>query len=249
MKSQCKNSKGEKMSVAHAVVGIAKLPIIEKVLNDLYDTGKKIVGDQIKLWKVNNSAKKLRDQIQKIRKVKTLWQVDKAVDLEEFYCDSRLILDGKRVVVHSISDLGNRKHVVITGIAGQGKSILLRYVCGNVIAAGEYLPVFIELRRVSSDKSLMHSIQEFFEEIGIPSLEERLVKILLASGKVVLFLDGFDEVAEKDKQRIINETEHISSIYNELRIIITSRPESGIQVSPLLEVVALSDLKGVQSRL
>jgi hypothetical protein len=99
------------------------------------------------------------------------------------------------------------------------------------------------LRRIVSNESIHDHIKQFLEIIGIPDVNDKLLKTLLGSGKIILFLDGFDEVSEKDKQRIINEIESIALKYDELQMIITSRPESGIEVSPLLEVVRLSDLR------
>lgn len=217
--------------------------MIELVLTDLYQFAKRIAGDQIKLWYVKKSARKLKAHVHKIRQVKTLWQVDKAVDLKEFYCDSHLLINKKRILVRSVEDIGERKRILITGIAGQGKSIFLRYLCSNALFLGKCVPVFIELRRILEGETLLDHIQQFLEVIGIPDLKVELVKNLLNSGKVILFLDGFDEVSDSEKSRMVREIEQIAMTNDELRLIITSRPESGLEASPLLEVIQLSDLK------
>lgn len=217
--------------------------LVEKIIGDLYELAKKTAGQKIKVWYVKKSAKKLKGHIHKIRQVKTLWQVDKAVDLKQFYCDSHLIIDDKRKMVKSIDDLGDRKHILINGIAGQGKSILLRYLCSDAFQSGKNLPVFIELRRILPGENLIDHIQEFFEIIGITKLDEQILKILFDTGKIILLLDGFDEVSEAEKPKMIREIEQLALVHDNLRMIITSRPESGIEVSPILEVIRLSDLQ------
>lgn len=229
--------------IAKTAVAPTGETFIEIILTDLYNRVKQAVGQQIKLWHIRKLASSLYRQVHKIRLVKTLWQVDKAVDLKQFYCDSHLILAGKRRLVCTLADLGDRKRVLITGIAGQGKSILLRYVCSNTLSAGDCIPAFVELRRVLPGESLIDHIQRFFELIGIPCLDDVTLKALLGSGKIVLFLDGFDEVAETDKPSMIHEIEHLALTFDDLRIVVTSRPESGLEVSPLLEVVRLSNLE------
>lgn len=226
-----------------AVASTTGETLIELILTDLYQYAKHVAGEQIKLWSVKKSARKLKAHVHKIRQVKTLWQVDKAVDLKEFYCDSHLLINKQRVLLKSIEDIGDRRRVLIYGIAGQGKSILLRYLCSEALFSGKSLPIFIELRRILKGESLLEHIQQFFEVIGLPDLELELVKKLLNSGKVILFLDGFDEVQDSEKSRMIREIEQLSLVNDELQLIITSRPQSGLEASPLLEVIQLSDLR------
>ena len=78
-----------------------------------------------------------------VRKVKTIWQIDKAIDLFDFYCDSYVLVEEKRRKVSFISDLGPKENVLIQGIAGQGKSILLRFLCSVELSRGEYIPVYL----------------------------------------------------------------------------------------------------------
>jgi len=171
------------MKTAKKILKAAVAPtgeaLVELVLADLYNLVKQAAGRQIELWHFRKSAGRLYRQVHKIRLVKTLWQVDKAVDLKEFYCDSHLILSGKRTLVSTLTDLGNRRRVLITGIAGQGKSIFLRYICSNTLAAGQCVPLFIELRRIMGGESLIDHIQAFFDVIGLPSIDDAILKSLL----------------------------------------------------------------------
>ncbi|MCG7852713.1 MAG: NACHT domain-containing protein, partial [Methanosarcinaceae archaeon] len=230
---------------ASKLAASASETIIGKLIDDIYSYLKEHVGEKIKIWQIEQKtkqAKRIKKQIQNIQRVKTLWQVDKAVDLNQFYCDSHVILDKERVKIKSIKDLLPRKQIIISGIAGQGKSILLRYLCGNTLRQGEYLPVFIELRRILSPDTLELHMILYFKTMGL-SLDEKLLRLLLASGKIIILLDGFDEIQETEKPKIINEIEQLGHTYDQMSIIITSRPESGIEVCPIFEVVKLDDLR------
>ncbi len=230
---------------ASKLAGSATESLIGNLISDLYSYLKGHLSEKIKLWHIGQKTqqiKLIKKHIHNIQRVKTLWQVDKSVDLNRFYCDSHIFLGAQRTKITSLKDLFPRKQIVITGIAGQGKSILLRYLCCNILRQGEYLPIFIELRRILSPDSLDKHIIRYFETIGI-SADEHLLKLLLASGKIVLLLDGFDEIQETEKTHIIDEIEHLGQTYDSL-IIITSRPESGIERSSLFEIVKLDNLRG-----
>jgi hypothetical protein len=217
--------------------------VAEKTLSSLYEFVRISTAGRVKPWYIKRSARKLVAHLQTIRQVKTLWQVDRAVDLKQFYCDSYLMIDKKRVLIHTIGDLRDKRRVLISGIAGQGKSILLRYLCSSALLAGTIIPVFIELRRVLNGESLNEHIKQFLTQIGIPEVGDEVLPLLLGSGKLILFLDGFDEVSETDKPKIVREIEQLASTHDQLGIIVTSRPESGLEVSPSLEVIRLSDLQ------
>lgn len=229
-------------TIAKTIGSLTGEALVEQILTDLYGLAKRVADKQAKLWHAKKSAKQLFKHVKKIRLVKTLWQVDKAVDLKDFYCDSHLVLDNRRTKIRSLADLGSRTRVLISGIAGQGKSIFLRYLCSNALSAGECIPVFIELRRILSPETIHSHIKQFFEVISC-SVDDQILEVLLKSGKVILFLDGFDEVAETDKSRILHDIEHLALVHDELRIIVTSRPESGLEVCPMFEVVKLDNLK------
>jgi hypothetical protein len=225
------------------ILGKAGEKLIENLVNDLYEISKLAIGDQIKKWSINRSVRKLSSQVNKIRQVKTLWQVDKAVDLTDFYCDSHVYIEKQRIKISFVSDFGEMHRILITGIAGQGKSILLRFLCSIEFIRGEKLPIFIELRKIFSNEKLFDHIRQFIEDVGIPEVNDKLLQTLLSSGRIILFLDGFDEISENEKQRVLREIERLGFHYDNLQIIVTSRPESGLEVLPLFNVVKLSDLK------
>ena len=232
-----------------SIASSACLPILSKLIDDLYD----FVSDKITLKitknKIHKKIPQLIDRINNIRFVKTLWQVDRAVDIDSFYCDSHVLIptkrggDSKRTKVLSVSDFGTHRNIVIRGIAGQGKSIFLRYLCIKEFEAGQRIPIFVELRRIQANETLLDHISRFFNILDLP-IDRDLFTILSKSGKFLFFLDGFDEISENMKPIILNEVEYLASTSSDCQFIITSRPNSPIEMSSMFDVVVLDDLKG-----
>jgi hypothetical protein len=88
---------------------------LKRLVSSLYDGAGKELQEILKKAKANRGVLQLFQQIAAVRRVKTLWQLDKAVDLATFYCDSHVLIRNGRVRVACLADLGNVTHVVIEG--------------------------------------------------------------------------------------------------------------------------------------
>ncbi len=232
--------------VTSAIVLASTTKIIENILDDLYESLKGKAAISIKRRSVTKKLPELVNRIQSVRFVKTLWQLDKPVDVESFYCASKVLIPGsrgtkKRKTIDTAAHLGALSNVVIRGIAGQGKSILLRHMCIREFEAGRRLPVFIELRRIQKGESLLDHISRYLDILGIP-VDLDLFKVLSRSGKLVFFLDAFDEIQQTQESSVLNQLEHLVASSPNSQFIVTSRPHSSIEVSPLFTVVTLDDL-------
>jgi hypothetical protein len=217
-------------------------------IDDLYTYLKSQAAIKIKNADIQHKLPLLREYINSVRLVKTLWQIDRPIDVESFYCDSHIILKkpgGKeqyRKTINFVSDLDSKDNFVIQGIAGQGKSILLRHLFINEVALGKRIPIFIELRRVQKDETLLTHIFRFLQILDLPA-DSKLFQILLKSGRFIFFLDGFDEISKDQMPPILNELEYLTSISRSCQFIVTSRPDSPIAMSPLFNVVLLDNLR------
>lgn len=222
---------------------------LSNVVDDLYAYLKGQVSIKIKKTDIERKLPLLSNYIDSVRLVKTLWQIDKPVDLESFYCDSHVLLrkpgakDQYRKKVDFVSDLDSKDNFVIQGIAGQGKSILLRYLFTNEATLGSHIPIFIELRRIQKNETLLTHIFRFLQILDLPT-DPALFQILLKSGKFMFFLDGFDEIPNDQIPSTLNELEHLASISRNSQFIVTSRLGSPIAMSSLFNVVSLDDLRG-----
>lgn len=222
--------------------------VLSNVIDDLYTYLKRQASIKIKKADIQRKLPLLSNYIDSVRLVKTLWQIDKPVDVESFYCDSHVVLrtrDQKpyRKKIDFVADLDSKDNFVIQGIAGQGKSILLRHLFINEAALGNHITIFIEFRRIQKKETLLTHIFRFLQILDLPT-DDKLFQILLKSGKFMFFLDGFDEIPSDQMPSILNELEHLTSISRNCQFIVTSRLNSPIAVSPLFNIVSLDDLRG-----
>lgn len=178
-----------------------------------------------------------------VENVKTVWQIDKPVNLHNFYYPSRLILDGKPHTFTSLNDFPPEMKCVIQGTAGQGKSIFLRYLSGREIRSGDSIPLFIELRKISDKKSLEQLTVDSILDIGIDvDIGNTDLDLILSTKKISLLLDAFDEIPEIHLKDTITFIERICYKHHYLRVIISSRPDSTIQKSGQFNVYKLAPI-------
>ncbi len=110
-------------------------------------------------WKAESKIEKLYQHIREVRKVKTIWSMDKSVDLAKFYYPTSVILHDElnedffpaTKVVKYISNLGDENYIV-EGTVGQGKSIFFRYLTSQEMYCARRVPIFLELRRLGREK-------------------------------------------------------------------------------------------------
>lgn len=119
----------------------------------------------------------------------------------------------------------NLDFVNIIGIAGQGKSTILRKTFTQYMKYGDKIPIFIELRKIEST-GLLNGIGKIFKSIGM-DYSESTVKEVLKQNKLALFLDGFDEISSSYRRSILDEIIEIYTIY-ETEIVTTTRPDTEI---------------------
>lgn len=228
--------------------------ILKKPLDDIYELGKSNFKDALAKWENAKHINTLYEKIRSIQKVKTIWQIDREVNLMRFYYPSKLIIgtiDPDRdnrfeetietKLIDQIDQIPGKSNAILQGTAGQGKSIFLRYLCSQELRRGSKIPIFFELRKIQKEKTLKHHLFEILDAWGF-EINEELFDFFAGTGKFIFLLDGFDEIEPSLVKDIITELELISEKYANLQIIITSRPDSGIERSTFFRVYHLAPL-------
>ena len=127
----------------------------------------------------------------------------------------------------------------LRGEAGSGKSTLLQWIaiqCAKnntkeIKLFDGVLPILIELRSQNCKSlSLPTVIHTVMADNGMNEPEGWLVQ-LLESGKVILLIDGVDEVKKDEREAVFSWIESIRNMYRSVKIIITSRPEVEDRIS------------------
>lgn len=197
----------------------------------------------LKRWQTDAGIKQLHTRSKQICRVKTLWQVERELDLLDFYYPSKLTAGGGTArEIQSLTDLPVDGNVIVRGTVGQGKSIFLRYLSARELGAGTSVPVFLELRRLQGEQPLADAVVEELKNLGLAEADEDTFEVLAKSGRLALLLDGFDELAEARVSTLVAELETLSVRRPSLRIIVSSRPESALEHSPFFRVLNLAPL-------
>ena len=225
---------------------------VNSAINDIYEFGKDRYKEQLSKARASSNINSIYRKLSKVEKVKTIWQVDKEISLKKFYYPPRIIVGKDHVNISSIKKLPD-ENLVIQGMVGQGKSIFMRYLCSQEVKYGSRLPVFFELRKLEDGKGIVDHIKSILDSYNFKDID-LIFDFLCSSGKLVFFLDGFDEVNSEFVSRTINEIELLAEKYPDLKIIISSRPDSGVQNSTAFQVLKFSplnesDLKGILNKI
>lgn len=219
------------------------LTATKKLIEKLIDGAVGAAKDRLVKWKTDARITKLHKRCQAVRKVKTVWQVEKEVDLHEFYYPSRLRHEKKIIpVVQNLSSLPQGHPVLIQGVAGQGKSTFLRYLCATEMKRGESLPLFLELRKYQPAVQFRGHLLAQMEALGFAS-DQSVLDYLAAAGRLSLFLDGFDETNPSVRSQLIGEIESFHEKYPNVAIVVTSRKDSDIEHSRVFRLLEVDPLK------
>jgi hypothetical protein len=236
------------MSTAAAVSATVSIPLVKQIVDDLYNSVKNAAANKWHFRRADLNESSITKALIASTKTKTLLHYKSPVSLYEFYYPTRIDFStGKTSEVNSVKkfDGGN---IVIEGTAGQGKSLFLKYLCGQELNAkycSGKIPFLVELRRLRSDYELIDLLLEALGRYKLPQ-SKSFWDYLATSGKIILLLDAFDEIDQGQVGRALNDIERFAESYDrKLQIIVTSRPQSDICYSPHFHTVKLSQLSPV----
>lgn len=230
------------MSLATAAVISSTARLLTPLINDLYKGAKKIGARGFQKWEEKTFPRKLARRVRAIDEVKTIWSPEKEISLASFYYPSKLIVEGKPKLATRLAELEG-KNSVIEGTVGQGKSILLRNLAIEEILSNDAkrLPIFVELRSLSSKLTLQQAIIKQLSSYDI-EIDDDSLSYLQRSGRLAYLLDGFDELDESLEKETLYELEFLSQKYPELLIVVTSRPNNAVQKSAAFRVIPVAPL-------
>lgn len=224
-----------------AAIGKLLTPLIKDVL-----AGAKRFGVRgFQRWEQKTFPTRIGNRIKSIENVRTIWKPD-AISLLSFFHPPKLLIGGRPTIVKKLSDVPGQ-NVVLEGIVGQGKSILLRSLAVQEILSNEAkrIPLFIELKDLGSKFDLNQAIFRRLESYDI-DIDDETLDYLLKSGKIALLLDGFDEIEEGVVKGAYLDIEHLAIKYPEIQVVVTSRPGRDIQKSATFETIKIAPLTQIE---
>lgn len=216
--------------------------LVQPLVKDVYEGAKKAGARGLLKWEQKGFAGKLGRRIRAIEDVRTLWRPDGAISLREFFHPPKLVIDKKPVLLSRLTDLPSNA-IVIEGIVGQGKSILLRSLAIEEIRSNDAkrIPVFIELKNLNAKLDLRQAIIKHLEGYDI-EIDDESLEYLYRSGRFSLLLDGFDEIEENLIKSTFLDIEQLALRYPDLQIVVTSRLGHEIQKSSQFKILQIAQL-------
>ena len=132
-------------------------------------------------------------------------------------------------VITGIKAATDSPKLMILGKPGAGKTTFLQHLaiqCSKGEYKGECIPVFIQLRNFvaqtkdEEDFSFLNYIARSWSSYQVTPEQ---VDILLQQGKILVLLDGLDEVPREYSQQVLKEIDLFFSNYYQNQVIITCR--------------------------
>ncbi|WP_447095741.1 NACHT domain-containing protein [Pseudomonas sp. CF10PS3] len=228
--------------IVTAAMTTAAIRSLTPLIGAAYKGASKSLKANFSNWSNVSNLEDVAKNLLQVGIVKTIWSSGKSKFIKDFYYPSRINNVNQDVGIDHIDQLPNG-NIVIQGIVGQGKSMFMRHLaCSAISETGRsYIPVFIELQKINQKKGLKQLIFENLDLLGITVTEESF-KYLASKGYLALLLDGFDEIVDTCINDAIESLDELQRRYPKLKIIVSSRPGSGIQQMVGFDVLDLTPL-------
>ena len=178
------------------------------------------------------------------------------LNMEEIFVPLKVAGADNNSEIDSYQCLIQHKRLVVKGPPGSGKTMLLNnivlsYSTGRLhtLLVNRPLPVLLELHRINNPdltpNQLIEALVEAFKRNDFPTAE-RFIEQSLKSGKLLLLLDGLDEVSREARVIVTRRINDLLRQYNNCRAIITCRTqvycgEFDAIADQTLEIVEFSD--------
>lgn len=142
---------------------------------------------------------------------------------------SRRLTNQKSTRENGITIANQYAHLMILGQPGAGKSTFLRKIGLEALKGksgqiqGEIIPVLLELKQFTTNKvDIYNIIEQEFISCQLP-LAKEFTNQLLRRGKLLLLLDGLDEVPNKNFELVIDKIQEFVKEYKQNKFVISCR--------------------------
>jgi len=203
----------------------------------------------------NISLNRYREALlEKYGKLHVPFRPDRPLQMREVYVPLKVAGASDAEQINADEAVGKYRKLMVIGPPGSGKSMLLKHVA--LRSAEErwldlperQIAIFVEMHRLSdAQKSLKQHLVEALARDHFPNAE-RFVSQGLERGKLMLLLDGLDEVDSNERPRVVQEARDLLDYLDEhrCRVIITCRTaiyegQFDERVDRTLEVVEFND--------
>ncbi len=154
-------------------------------------------------------------------------------DLQRFTskeCDRFSLGDASQTQMAGMKAVEIYSKLRVLGKPGAGKTTFLQHLamqCNRGSFAANRVPIFVTLRdfadeaRAAGEFSLLRYLRDEFLTSGFA--DSSVLETLLQAGKVLLLLDGLDEVLTQERRIIVQEIRRLSEKYQQNLFVVTCR--------------------------
>jgi len=210
-----------------AFTGSILKPILDETSKKTINSVFVFLAKKYQLFDILKFKNSYLEYCEKVLQIKTLVAPDRIYHIDYLYVPVDIMQSGSQLRI-SVSDstaLDNDKALLIKGLAGQGKSTLLRKLLSNNAKRFHRLPIFYELKNYTGG-SIEHAITQSLNNSGVQIKEYALSKLLLDSN-VKVYLDAFDETRPEYRNQLLDQIRRLVNSFN-CHVICTSRPDTEI---------------------
>lgn len=222
-------------------IGLLAKPVvasrIEKIMGLLLDAAPLFIMDSYKKGAMlidKGLPSYLSAHYSKCETVRTLLRSDTPVILENAYVKPKFTISGKRLQSDDILQFSQAPHspIVVTGTAGSGKSVFLKWSFRQAIEKGyTFYPVFFEIRSMAESATgnlldlIFASIAKYADGFTRSQFDYGL-----KHGLFFLMIDALDEAPIELRDTLEKDLQSISRKYPKCPLILTSRPSDDLKV-------------------
>lgn len=117
------------------------------------------------------------------------------------------------------------KKVLLVDNAGMGKSTILKFLYLQSIIENKGVPIFIELRKLGKNTSIIDFIMDEINGLSEYFNKEEILS-LIEGGDFIFFFDGYDEINNDNKKEVTDNLQNFISKTSQNEFIISSRDEA-----------------------
>lgn len=171
----------------------------------------------------------LSSSYDRCRVFKTILNPQQPVDVLSHYINVTLTCANKTLKDDVIiSNLSNYKRIVVTGLAGSGKSMFMKYMTiRQFLQPSTSIPVFVELRHMNdlTERNLLAFIRTSCTSKNRDVSADQF-ELALRAGAFTLILDGFDEINREYAHDLERQILDIERQFPRTVVVVSSRPDS-----------------------
>jgi hypothetical protein len=170
----------------------------------------------------------LNNSYHRCRHFKTILNTQTPLEVTKHYVNINLTNgDSKKFDDEVIDSISALKFVVVTGLAGSGKSMFMKYMTCKFFESPRYgLPLFVELRQLNS-----HTNRDLLTFIRVTcagnssKISSEQFNLALNAGIFTIILDGFDEINPEFRDEIQSQILGMRRMFEATPVVVTSRPD------------------------